>query len=67
MRRLDVWYARLDVDQIEQLLRDQVKGGPGQALPQERGQGPVEGQHEGVQQAGRDGRRTPAPDRRSAA
>ena len=27
MKRLDVWYARLDADEIQQMLRDQVKGG----------------------------------------
>ena len=51
-KRLDVWYARLDVDEVEQLIGDQIEGTPSEAVREERGQGAGQGQHEGVQQAG---------------
>ena len=40
--------------------------GPAQAVPQERRQGSGQGQHEGLRQAGRGGRRTPAAHQRPA-
>ena len=48
MSKLDVWYARLDVDEIDAAAEVAARGQAAQALPQERGQGAVEGQHEGA-------------------
>ena len=60
MKKLDVWYARLDVEEIDAQVRAQVnEEGPGEAVREERGQGPVQGQHQGLQQTRAGGRRAP--------
>ena len=55
--RLDLWYARLDVDEIAVRLRASLKPRQVKQFERSRGQGAHQGQREGLQQAGRGGRR----------
>ena len=66
MRALDIWYARLDVDELEALCQRQAKASDASGSS-EPGQGPDQGQHQGVRQAHRGRRRRAADHLRSAA
>ena len=61
-RNLDLWYARIDVDEIAALAARQGTPQAAEAVRAQRRQGAVEGQHEGVREAHGDRRRR-APDR----
>ena len=50
MKKLDVWYARLDIDEMNALVSTQMKSKDCEAIREECGQGPVQGQHEGLRQ-----------------
>ena len=66
MNEIDVWYARLDVEQMaEPVAADGDQGRPPPAR-EEPGEGAQQGQPAGARKADRNGRR-PRPDRRSAA
>ncbi len=60
MRKLDVWYSRLDVDEIETVLKAKLTSEQLKRFQKNVKQGEVEGQPQGVQEAGPDGRR-PSP------
>ena len=67
MSNLDLWYSRIDVDEIAALVAEHGSGKQRQAVRAQRREGAVEGQPEGAREAHRDRRRR-APDReRSAA
>ena len=59
MRSLDLWYSRLDVDELLGELRRQAKAKDAKVLDRrrQRRQGPHEGQHESIRKADRGGRR----------
>ncbi len=63
MKKLDVWYARLDIDEIALWLSAQLKPKDGEAVREECCQSPLQGQHEGLRQTRAGGRR-PAAARR---
>ena len=62
MSNLDLWYARIDVDEIAALAAQQGTRKAAEAVRAQRGQGAVEGQPEGVREA-HDDRRRRAQDR----
>ena len=66
MTNLDVWYARLDVEKVFNEYRSRATPERDQALRAQPGQGPGQGQHEGVRQAHRAGRRRVPHQERSA-
>ena len=51
MRTLDLWYARLDVDDIAAQLQRTAEPDSAEAVHAQRGQGQDQGQHQGVRQA----------------
>ena len=66
MKKLDVWYARLDIDEMNALVSAQLKPKNGEAVREECCQSPLQGQHEGLRQTRAGGRRPAAARRRSA-
>ena len=69
MNTLDLWYSRLDVEDLLATVSREIEAEGRQGLRAgagERRQGPHQGQHEGVREADRGGRRR-APDRRRPA
>ena len=62
MSNLDLWYSRIDVDEIAALAAQHGSRKQQQAVRAQRREGAVEGQHEGVREA-HDGRRRRAQDR----
>ena len=61
MSNLDLWYARIDIDEISALVTKIRIEGAAEAVREQRRQGTLEGQHEGPREAHR-GRRRSAPD-----
>ena len=59
-RNLDLWYSRIDVDEIAAFAAQRASGEAAQAVRAQRGQGAVEGQHEGLHEAHGDRRRQAA-------
>ena len=57
MRRLDVWYPRLDVDEIEAILKAKLTSEQLKRFRKSVREGADQGQPEGIQEAGQDGRR----------
>ena len=57
MRNLDLWYSRIDVDEIAAVVPSTGNRQAEEAVRAERGEGAVEEQHEGVREAHRDRRR----------
>ena len=57
MSNLDLWYSRIDVDEIAALAAQQGTRKAAEAVRAQRGQGAVEGQPEGVREAHGDRRR----------
>ena len=67
MCNLDLWYSRIDVEEIAALAAQQGSREAAQAVRAQRGQGAVEGQPEGVREAHRDRRRRAQDRERPAA
>ena len=66
MRNLDLWYARIDVDEIAAWAAQRAGRKQRKHVRAQRGQGAVEGQHEGLHEA-HGGRGRQAQDRRRPA
>ena len=66
MSNLELWYARIDVDEIAELAAQQGTRKAAEAVRAQPGQGAVEGQHEGLREA-HDDRRRRAQDRQRPA
>ena len=62
MSNLDLWYSRIDVDEIAALAAEQGSREAAEAVRAQRGEGAVEGQPEGLREA-HDDRRRRAQDR----
>ena len=67
MRNMDIWYDRINIDEILAQFTAQATAEQKKRLEQERRQGPDEGQPLGLQQADGDSRRRAANRRQSAA
>ena len=57
MSNLDLWYSRIDVDEIAAVAAERDRPQAAQAVRAQRGQGAVEGQHESLYEAHDDRRR----------
>ena len=67
MSNLDVWYSRIEVDEIAAAGGSARHPEAAQAVRAQRGQGAGQGQHEGTRKAHRDGRRRAQDRQRPAA